>query len=939
MIFEPSCYVCSTCRQSFTSAWLLIQHVQHAHGLNIYVQDAGDPRPSQAEKQLEQPGGFAAPDRDALAPLHFPSGLSQGVLADPNHPFNLMRLPLSERQFGPFLPTGFPKPPDPRPPTPLSNGDSQDFYSQRLRQLAGGTSPPPSQQQQHHAPSLPLPPPPPPPPAPQTLARARPASNPDCKSPKSGNEEHSESKPVSPSSKSLYNVSSGSGESPKPESCDVCDKALRSKHHLLQHQKTHVEHEDGMKCTMCPFTCRQPDHLRNHITLHIQVQQDVVRRHASEDNSMDSEFTADDGDGDTETIDDNDDDNVEIDDDGLDDDMDEDDDEEDDDEQDNNTEEENEEKAEDLSCKAVGGPSPFSNSPATLVGEVMDKFGLSQIDQYSEAYKQALKESRIGVPPTSLLQGILSPTNALLNHHHHHHQELSLNSNSSKQHQDFNIRQGSSSPPTLKKELMDLESSKLKSRLDQIPKSMLAGLDMAASGFMSSLFGPKRGGGVDDDKNRMPGGLPPGCRPGEQENLYAGLWIPGVGSPRGTPPGFPMGLASGFPPGFQPPLPSPTGGNGCSFAGKLPGMGVGMLPGLGSQPPSTSSPGKTSGGGSSAVGSWRPMPHSQSGGGGPGAVSLHSRMGRPSPTTSLQSGTLTSTATPIPRKDRGRNDTCEYCGKVFKNCSNLTVHRRSHTGEKPYKCELCSYACAQSSKLTRHMKTHGRLGKDVYRCRFCYMPFSVASTLEKHMRKCVTNQNKKFKSVQRHHAVSRPSPTTASQQPPHPPPPGALMQDFKGLLPGAPGLGDPLAAAAAGLISPSLFSPPFLGGTPTTGGLGSPFQLTSSASMVPLLMDKRPSPSGVVAADKLLPLPQLNPIGAAQNPLNGPLVDEDTRKSSEESDVGEDTSESLDPVDVDVGDKQQQQEPAVTGLPADSFGSPHKGLGSSPQLQEPLSAS
>ncbi|XP_014229195.1 uncharacterized protein LOC106654021 [Trichogramma pretiosum] len=91
------------------------------------------------------------------------------------------------------------------------------------------------------------------------------------------------------------------------------------------------------------------------------------------------------------------------------------------------------------------------------------------------------------------------------------------------------------------------------------------------------------------------------------------------------------------------------------------------------------------------------------------------------------------------KKERGhgRNDTCEFCGKVFKNCSNLTVHRRSHTGEKPYKCELCTYACAQSSKLTRHMKTHGRHGKDTYKCRFCDMPFSVPSTLEKHMRKCV----------------------------------------------------------------------------------------------------------------------------------------------------------------------------------------------------------
>ena len=93
------------------------------------------------------------------------------------------------------------------------------------------------------------------------------------------------------------------------------------------------------------------------------------------------------------------------------------------------------------------------------------------------------------------------------------------------------------------------------------------------------------------------------------------------------------------------------------------------------------------------------------------------------------------------KKETRRNDTCEFCGKVFKNCSNLTVHRRSHTGEKPYKCELCSYACAQSSKLTRHMKTHGRHGKDVYKCRFCEMPFSVPSTLEKHMRKCVVSQN------------------------------------------------------------------------------------------------------------------------------------------------------------------------------------------------------
>ena len=53
-----------------------------------------------------------------------------------------------------------------------------------------------------------------------------------------------------------------------------------------------------------------------------------------------------------------------------------------------------------------------------------------------------------------------------------------------------------------------------------------------------------------------------------------------------------------------------------------------------------------------------------------------------------------------------RNDTCKFCGKVFKNTSNLTVHIRSHTGEKPYKCDKCPYSCAQSSKIKRHMRIH-----------------------------------------------------------------------------------------------------------------------------------------------------------------------------------------------------------------------------------------
>ncbi|XP_031241444.1 zinc finger protein 296 [Mastomys coucha] len=61
---------------------------------------------------------------------------------------------------------------------------------------------------------------------------------------------------------------------------------------------------------------------------------------------------------------------------------------------------------------------------------------------------------------------------------------------------------------------------------------------------------------------------------------------------------------------------------------------------------------------------------------------------------------------PPVRSAARRSPTCDLCNKTLSSFSNLKVHMRSHTGERPYSCDQCSYSCAQSSKLNRHKKIH-----------------------------------------------------------------------------------------------------------------------------------------------------------------------------------------------------------------------------------------